>query len=191
MKPDRAHVGPGGFRQRPLSLHGRRTAKPPGRRHTLAGPTPPCPAGGDSVPDYRFPRKYRLRKSPEFQRVFEAKQRVGDADLLVFAVRSGLPYTRLGLSVSRKHGSAVRRNRLKRLIREAFRLSRHELPPGLDLVVIPRIGRDHSLESIRRSLIRLARRLNRRLPPHDQPGRCSGDATHRSRTDGAPDTANT
>ncbi|RMG32173.1 MAG: ribonuclease P protein component [Planctomycetota bacterium] len=118
--------------------------------------------------DFRFPKKYRLRKAHEFQRVFEGRQRAGDSELLVFALRNGLPYSRLGLSVSRKHGSAVRRNRLKRLIREAFRLSRHELPTGLDLIVIPRIGREHSLESIRRSLIRLTHRLDRRLPPCPQ-----------------------
>jgi len=51
---------------------------------------------------------------------------------------NGLPHLRLGLSVSRKYGGAVQRNRLRRLYREAFRLTRHEMPVGLDLVLIPR-----------------------------------------------------
>ena len=45
---------------------------------------------------------------------------------------------RLGLSVSKDHGPAVRRNKIKRLLREAFRLERYALPADLDLVLIPR-----------------------------------------------------
>ncbi|MBI4385886.1 MAG: ribonuclease P protein component, partial [Elusimicrobia bacterium] len=48
--------------------------------------------------------------------------------------------TRLGLSVSRKLGGAVRRNRIRRLLKEAFRLNRHRLEHGYDLVAYPRPG---------------------------------------------------
>ena len=59
--------------------------------------------------------------------------------MTIYGVENGLDHARLGISVSRKKvKTAVARNRLKRLIREAFRLSKAELPAGLDLVVVPR-----------------------------------------------------
>ena len=78
--------------------------------------------------------------------------------------------SRLGLSIGRVFGNAPRRNRLKRLIREAFRLEQHRIPAGLDLVVRPRKDSDPTLAMVRQSLCRLAQRLDRqlRLTPGDQ-----------------------
>ena len=115
-----------------------------------------------------FPRSRRIRSSQEFERIYAQRQRAGDDHLLVFAAANGLEHTRLGLSVSKKHGNAVCRARLKRLLREAFRLSQHELPPGLDLILIPRQGTSAGLEDFCGSLVRLVRRLAKRLgvPAH-------------------------
>lgn len=104
-----------------------------------------------------------MRSSRDFERIYAAKQRAGDAHLLIFAAPNGLEHARLGLSVSRKHGGAVRRNRIKRLLREAFRLTQHELPAGLDLVLIPRLDSGATLDDYRNSLVKLAARLSRRL----------------------------
>jgi ribonuclease P protein component len=64
----------------------------------------------------------------------------------------------------------VRRNRWKRLLREAYRLSRPDLPGGLDLVLIPRAGIEPELEALRRSLARLVTQVVRRLPAEGEGG---------------------
>lgn len=113
---------------------------------------------------FGFDKSQRLRTRAEFERVYARRVKAGDRNLLVFAAPNESGATRIGLSVSRKHGHAVARNRLKRLLREAFRLSQHELPGSLDLILIP--SREHTadLAEYQRSLVALVRKLARRLP---------------------------
>ncbi|MHC4877315.1 MAG: ribonuclease P protein component [Planctomycetota bacterium] len=113
--------------------------------------------------DLSFPKTAKLRRSVDFVAVYDRQCRAGDAHLLIFGLRNELSETRCGLSVSKKHGNAIRRNRLKRLLREAFRLTRHELPVSLDLILIPRKDSGATLEDYCSSLRRLARKLDRRL----------------------------
>jgi ribonuclease P protein component len=113
----------------------------------------------------RFRPHEHLRRPTDFRRVYERRRSVSDAWLLVYACENGLPYSRLGLSVSRKVGPAVYRNRLRRLYREAFRLTRGEMPTGLDLVLIPRSQAEPSLEVLKNALPRLVRRVFRNLSP--------------------------
>lgn len=108
-------------------------------------------------------KSQRIRKGDDFAEIYAQKNRAGDDHLLIFAASNDSGQTRFGLSVSKKHGNAVRRGRLKRLLREAFRLSQHDLPTGLDLILIPRQGRESKLEDYCRSLKQLARRLSTRL----------------------------
>ena len=112
---------------------------------------------------YRFTKGQRIRSGQDFSRAYSHKQRAGDQHLLVFAVRNELPNTRIGLSVSKKHGNAVVRSRIKRLLREAFRLSQHELPAGLDLVLIPRQNSGAALADYQKSIKALADKLERRI----------------------------
>ncbi len=114
-------------------------------------------------PGARFRPHERLKDARQFQQVFRRKRSAGDAHLVVYGLENQRDYSRLGLSISkRKVGSAVRRNRVKRLIREAFRRSKMDLPRGLDLIVIAR-GPELGYDQVRESLVKLARAVQRRL----------------------------
>jgi ribonuclease P protein component len=113
--------------------------------------------------DQRFLRKYHIRRGCDFQRAYRRRSSASDRHVVVFGCENGLTHPRLGLSVSRKVGGAVVRNRWKRLIRTAFRLRREELPEGVDLVVIPRQGVEPDLSRLLESLPRLAGRVASKL----------------------------
>ena len=120
----------------------------------------------DVTPDFRFPKKYRLKTPAEFKAVYDRKASAADALLVVYAGPNGFPHPRVGLSVSKKVGNAVARNRAKRLFREAFRHARAELPAGVDFIMIPRsVSVEPTHEQLKASLIRLAHQAARKLAP--------------------------
>ena len=118
---------------------------------------------------FRFRKHEHLRRPAEFRRVYDRRRSVSDAWLIVYGCENGLPHARLGLSVSRKVGQATHRNRLRRLYREAFRLTRREIPVGLDLILIPRRSEIPPLETLKQILPRLVRAAAKKLTPPTAP----------------------
>ena len=114
------------------------------------------------MPSLRFTADQHLRTAADFARVYASDLWQADDVLVLRAARNELSKTRLGLSVSRKVGNAVVRNRWKRLVREAFRLAQRELPAGWDLVFRPKAGAAPDFAKIRQSVPALVARLVRR-----------------------------
>jgi ribonuclease P protein component len=125
----------------------------------------------NTPPKLTLPQSRRMKTLAEFERCFQRKRSASDAVLILYACENGLEHPRLGCSVSKKVGNAVVRNRYKRLFREAFRLTQHDLPPGLDLILIPRPGAEPTLTALKESLVNLARLVAKRLDPPDATNR--------------------
>ena len=87
-----------------------------------------------------FPSDFRLLKSEEFRRLRESGRKVHTAHFLVYVVVNGDNMSRVGITVSRKVGNAVKRNRVKRLVREFFRLNRQRINLPLEISIIAKRG---------------------------------------------------
>lgn len=108
---------------------------------------------------HRFPKSLRLRKRFQFlQMTNQAKRLVGHF-LIIDYKQNTFSVTRLGITVSKKHGDAHERNRFKRIVREAFRLSFGDLRQGLDLNIRPRSASKEA------SSVDLVKELKRLLKP--------------------------
>ncbi len=131
--------------------------------------------------DLQFPKRLRLLRASEFERVFAAQNSVGNPHFVLYGAANDVGFARLGITVSRRVGNAVARNRWKRLLREAFRLSQHELP-CLDLVCVVRAPEPPKLTQLTARISEVASRLarnatgtgvnyrRRRSTPQDAPG---------------------
>ena len=122
---------------------------------------------------FTFRPQHRLRLPSQFSAVYEAKARESRGPLTVYALPNDLGHPRLGMSVSRKVGTAVRRNRIRRLVRESFRLLQHDFPRGYDLVVVVRPHEPLILAEYQKllmaTLVRLHATWQKRKAPLTQP----------------------
>lgn len=120
--------------------------------------------------DFRFPKSARLLVSGEFQRVSSRGRRIATQFFILLTLPVQSDQTRLGITVSRKVGNAVQRTRVKRVIREQFRLCRPRFASGYDCVVIakPQAGRTINAElhdDLRDLFSRLEKSAARPLDP--------------------------
>lgn len=113
--------------------------------------------------DQRLRPAERVRRRRDFEAIFAQRCEVRDDLIRVLGGWNGLSWPRLGVAVSRRFGSAVRRNRCKRLIREAFRQQKSRLPAGIDLIVMPVGSRMPALSDLVARLPQMVARLLERL----------------------------
>ncbi len=85
---------------------------------------------------FTFPRSVRVRSRADYLKIQQSGRKVGGRYLIILSMDNDLPASRFGITVSRKTGSAVTRNRIKRRIRDLQRLNRDCIVPGKDIVVI-------------------------------------------------------
>ena len=100
-----------------------------------------------------------IRKSRDFKQVYNRRRSMANRLLVLYIRENGLPESRLGISISRKVGCAVLRNRLKRIIKEHVRLRQAEIAFGYDLVIVVRkaavLPKDKAFKQIGQALFNL------------------------------------
>lgn len=116
-------------------------------------------------------RSHRLKKNEHFQAVFQRGTSAANKQFVLYSAKQEVQAAfRVGISVSKKIGNAVIRNRVKRFIREAVARLEASIPQGLDLVIIARPGVEQmSLETIEQSLLHVMKRAKviKQAPVHN------------------------
>jgi len=116
---------------------------------------------------HAFSPREKLKRRRDFERVTREGRSLSDGLFRVRAAPNGLAHGRLGIIVSKRMSKlAPERNRMKRLVREAWRLHKAAFPPGLDWIVIPKGNLSRkTLREIETSLTALARRCGAETRP--------------------------
>lgn len=97
---------------------------------------------------FSFSKDNVLRKNRQFQTVYKTGKSYANKYLVLYVMEKQDGLRRVGFAVGKRLGGAVVRNRIKRLLREAFRLNQHSLKQGVDLIIIgrqPIVGKDFAI----------------------------------------------
>lgn len=81
-------------------------------------------------------KQYRVKKQSEIDAVFNNKKQSGNGQFSVFIKKNTLSYFRYGLSIGKKYGNAVSRNKIKRQVRSVIRLNKTEIIGGYDFIIV-------------------------------------------------------
>jgi ribonuclease P protein component len=105
---------------------------------------------------FGFSKKCRM-KQVDFERVYQMQKILQDSLLKIFYLENSFSHSRLGISIGKKVGNSPQRNRVRRIFREAFRLTLPQIQRKYDLILIPKFSRDKipSYAKIYQSLERL------------------------------------
>lgn len=102
-----------------------------------------------------------LKKNTEFKNVYHRGNSNANKYLVMYILENGLDRNRVGISVSKKVGNSIVRHRLKRLIKESYRLNENRFLCGYDIVIIARVNaKERSFKEIESALIHVGN-LNR------------------------------
>lgn len=106
-------------------------------------------------------KAYRVKKNSEFQAIIQSGKSFANREFVIYyKEKQDQTHFRVGISVGKKLGNAVTRNRLKRLIREAFRELDHNIVRNVDIIIIARRNSvDLSYDRVKKSIIHLLKRL--------------------------------
>jgi ribonuclease P protein component len=108
---------------------------------------------------YFFRKSQRVVRSQDFTRAMRRGQCAADATLVLFALPTpDSQASKLGVTIPKKAGNAVVRNRWKRLIRESFRTQQDQIPAGYHFVIRPKKGAEPIWSEIKKSVPRLAKK---------------------------------
>lgn len=91
---------------------------------------------------FAFKKEERISKRSEFSDLRLHGKRHSRGNFVVILRKNGRDITRLGIAVSKRVGNSVKRNRIKRLIREVFRHNKQEIPKGYDILIVAREAAD-------------------------------------------------
>jgi len=109
-----------------------------------------------------FPRKFRVVQTSEYRRLYREGRKTHSERFVIFSRVNTRGHHRFGVTVSRKVGGAVARNRVKRLFREIFRRSREEIPNQFDIVVNAKAGCvGAGYEELRAEFLAATKRISR------------------------------
>lgn len=96
-------------------------------------------------------RYFRIKKNTEFQKIFATGKRGSSSKLTV--IYSPCVTLKMGICVSKKHGNSVKRNRIKRLLREIFRLNQEKLKSGYNYVLLPRAAEQYDYKELEKNFL--------------------------------------